>query len=54
MLDLLIPLTWVLTGVVMSALFADGTASRWRWAPIAAILGPLWLAVAVDQRAAQR
>ena len=51
MLDLLIPLSWVLSGVVLSALLADRTASRWRWAPIAAVLGPMWLAVAVDQRA---
>ena len=54
LLDLVVPLTWVLSGVVLSALFTDGAASRWRWAPIAAILGPMWLAVAVDQRAAQR
>ena len=53
MLDLLIPLSWVLIGVVLSVLLADRTAPRWRWAPIAAVLGPMWLAVAVDQRATE-
>lgn len=48
----IILLLWVAMGIVASAAFRDRDAHPWAWAPIAGILGPLWIAVAVDQRAA--
>lgn len=54
MIPVLILLMWASTGVIASATLRDGEPHPWAWAPIAAILGPLWIAVALDQRGARQ
>lgn len=54
MLDLLVPVVWTLSGVLVAAALADRSDPRWGWSPLAAILGPLWIAVALEQRSVAR
>lgn len=51
MTELLLLAAWSGTGVACSALRPEPDESRWAWAPMAAVLGPLWAAVAADQQA---
>ena len=50
MIDLLILLAWTGSGTGIAATLTTPGESRWAWTPMAAILGPLWVAVALDQR----
>lgn len=54
MTSFIILIAWMLAGVAAAALLVGPDGKRWAWTPIAAIFGPLWLSVAVDQRAAAR
>lgn len=46
---------WMILGVgAAAALPVPSQSSRWGWAPMAAILGPLWVSIAFDQRATAR
>lgn len=49
MIELIALLTWSSIGITLAALLASPSQSRFEWAPIAAILGPMWLAVAADR-----
>jgi hypothetical protein len=49
MINLLIFALWVTTGVGLAAVLGD-TPGRFAWAPFAAVVGPLWLFVATEQR----
>lgn len=44
-------LIWCVAGVVAEARYTRPGSSRWAWTPIAAILGPLWPAIAREQYA---
>lgn len=50
MLEVSILVSWMLSGVGIAATLPDEEGSRWAWAPIAAIFGPLWFAVANERR----
>lgn len=54
MIRLLILVLWSSTGIATAALLTPAQVGRMAWAPAAAIFGPLWLAVAVEQRGAQQ
>jgi hypothetical protein len=41
--------TWMLTGLVCAWVKAEPGQSRLAWAPMAIVLGPLWLKVATEQ-----
>ena len=51
MVNIVLLMTWMLAGAVASVAFADRSGSRFGDVPMAAILGPLWLFVALDRRA---
>lgn len=50
MLNVGLLLTWILVGALAALAFADRGESRWGDVPMATILGPLWLFVAMDRR----
>lgn len=54
MLTLLLLASWMSAGVLAAAILVDAQNSRWAWTPVAAVLGPLWIAVACEHRAAAR
>lgn len=41
---------WIVSGVALAGVFAHETESRWAWAPMAVVFGPLWYLIARDQR----
>lgn len=41
---------WMAIGVTASAALRKPGEPRWGWAPIASILGPLWIGVAIERR----
>ena len=45
---------WVSSGVFTAARIGLPNESKWAWAPVAMILGPLWYSVAQEQRSALR
>ena len=49
MIELLLLLTWVGIGVASAVALAPRGPGRLAWAPVAAVLGPLWPAVASEQ-----
>ena len=53
MLNIALLAAWMLAGALAALAFADRSGSRWGHVPVAAILGPLWLFVAVDRREAE-
>ena len=54
MITALLLASWMACGAIAAAALVDSGTSRWAWTPMAAVLGPLWIAVAVDQRATAR
>lgn len=44
---------WALSGTIAARALAT-EADWWRWAPISVFFGPLWLAVAAEQRSQPR
>ncbi len=50
MTPLIVLMLWSGVGVALAARTAQPGESRLAWAPIAAILGPLWAPVAIDRR----
>ena len=48
--SLLILAIWAGVGIVLAARTAQPGEPRFAWAPVAAILGPLWAPVALDRR----
>lgn len=54
MTGMLVLSIWSITGVLASVALSGTERSRWAWTPLAAVLGPLWISVAVDQRAVAR
>lgn len=54
MITLLLLASWITVGTVAAAILVEAGTSRWAWTPVAAVLGPLWIAVAYDQRATAR
>lgn len=50
MLNIALLLAWMAMGAVAALALADRPESRWGHVPMAAILGPLWLFVAMDRR----
>ena len=53
MIELLILLTWVGIGVASAVALTPRGPGRLAWTPVAAILGPLWPAVASEQARAR-
>ncbi len=53
MIELLLLLTWVGIGVASAVALAPRGPGRLAWAPVAAVLGPLWPAVASEQARAR-
>ena len=45
---------WMAMGVTTSAALRKPGEPRWGWAPIASILGPLWIGVAMERRGRSR
>lgn len=41
---------WMVSGLVSAAVLARAGEPRLAWAPVALLLGPLWSAVALEQR----
>ncbi len=54
MISMLILVAWMASGFAATFLVRADRTAPLQWAPMAVILGPLWAAVAVDQRAAAR
>lgn len=54
MITLLLLASWMTVGALAAAVLVEAGTSRWAWTPVAAVLGPLWIAVAVDQRSTTR
>ena len=54
MIRLMILVLWSGSGLVIAALLTPRNTGRLAWAPAAAIFGPLWLAVAMEQRGAEQ
>ena len=52
MIQVSILIAWVAAGVAAAALIPRPGESRFAFAPIAMILGPLWLAIAAEQQTA--
>lgn len=50
MTELLLLSLWMGIGTVASAIWYDPGQSRLAWAPLASILGPLWVPVALELR----
>ena len=50
----MILLMWSLSGVIAAFWLGPRATSRMAWAPVAALLGPLWAFVAVEQRSLER
>ena len=50
MLNVVLLLAWMLLGALAALALADRSSPRWGDVPMAAILGPLWLFVAMDRR----
>lgn len=50
MIGLLLLLTWMACGITAAVRLSSPSEPRWAWAPIAAVVGPLWVSVALDQR----
>lgn len=50
MVNIALLTTWMLVGALAAVAFADRSSSRWSDVPMATILGPLWLFVAIDRR----
>ncbi len=48
-IELMMIATWMLTGLVSAWVKAAPGQSRLAWAPMAIVLGPLWLKVAAEQ-----
>lgn len=50
MTPLIVLTLWIGVGVALAARTAQPDESRFAWAPMAAILGPLWAPVAIERR----
>jgi len=48
--SVIILLSWMLSGIVLSVALARPAEPPWAGAPMAAFLGPFWLCVTLDQR----
>ncbi len=48
-IELMMIAAWMLTGLVCSWAKAEPGQPRLAWAPMAIVLGPLWLKVAAEQ-----
>lgn len=51
MTEVLLLVGWIVAGAALAAVFVDETRPWWTWAPMAVVFGPLWILIAVDQRA---
>lgn len=50
MIELMILTLWVMTGLAIAGLLTARSEPNLAWAPLAAVFGPLWIFIAVDQR----
>lgn len=50
----MILLMWSLSGVIAAASLGPRATGRMAWTPVAAMLGPLWAFVALEQRNLER
>ena len=50
MINLALLAAWILTGATLSVILARPSEPRWASAPMAAVFGPLWLPIALEQR----
>lgn len=50
MMSLLFLVAWMSCGVIAAVTLSSPDEPRWAWTPLAAVVGPLWLSVVLDQR----
>ena len=51
MINVVLLMAWMLSGILAAVALAPDRESRWQLAPLGLILGPLWAAIALEQRA---
>ena len=51
MINVVLLVAWILTGILAVNVLAPNRGTRWQLAPLGMVLGPMWIAIALEQRA---
>ena len=53
MINIVLLVAWMLSGILAVTALAPDRESRWQFAPLAVVFGPLWVPIALEQQARQ-